>query len=65
MTSEQPAELRTERVAIALTPTEKRALEVIAAVREDIYEGVSNVLRDYTPAEAVAYAATIEAALAR
>lgn len=45
-------ESRTERVGIAVTPSEKRALELVANVRN--VDGLSNLLRIMSVAEAVA-----------
>lgn len=46
-------EARSERLGMAVTPTEKAALTKIAALFPEKYEGISSVLRDYTPSQAV------------
>lgn len=65
MRPEQAAERRTERLSMACTPTEKKAVELVARVHSDRYnEEPSAVLRDMSLAEAVDEAARIEAAVA-
>ena len=64
MASEQSGETRSERVTLAVTPTEKRALELIAAVHDAEYDGPSTVLRDHSLRSAVLRAGEIERALA-
>ena len=64
MPAEQSPEKRSERVTIACTPTEKAALELIATVRYELYNGeASTVLREYTPSAAVEYAERIRSAV--
>lgn len=46
-------ESKTERVTLACTPTERRALETIFAARSEDYDGASSVLRDYSLSDAV------------
>lgn len=48
-------ETRTERLGMAVTPSEKDALGKIAALWPEKYEGISSVLRDYTPSQAVEF----------
>jgi hypothetical protein len=64
MASEQTGETRSERVTLAITPTEKRALELIAAVHDAEYDGPSTVLRDHSLRSAVTRAGEIERAFA-
>lgn len=47
------SETRTERLGMAVTPSEKEALGKIAALWPEKYDGISSVLRDYTPSQAV------------
>lgn len=49
----ESAERRTERLFVALTATEKRALEILARAHPDKYDGASTVVRDYSLSEAV------------
>lgn len=45
--AEKP-ESKTERLTLALTPTEMRAAEFVARIHPDRFDGVSAVLRDYS-----------------
>jgi hypothetical protein len=60
----QQSEPRSERVNLAVTPSELRSLQIIAAARPEDYDGASSVLRDYSVAGAVARAAELEQRLA-
>ena len=54
MAAEQTApETKSERVALAVTPTERWALEFVAALYPEQYDGASTVLRDYSLRQAV------------
>lgn len=57
-------ETRTERIGMAITPTEKDALARIAAIFPERYEGVSSVLRDYTPSGAVSFVERLRSTMA-
>ena len=48
-------EPRSEKLGIAATPTEMKALAFIQQTHGDRYEGVSSVLRDYSLSEAVGF----------
>ena len=48
-----PTETKSERMSLALTPTEASALEFIQQLHGDKYDGTSSVLRDYSLSEAV------------
>jgi hypothetical protein len=48
-------ETKSERVGMAVTPTELLALEFIQKLHGDRYDGASSVLRDYSLADAVAF----------
>ncbi len=48
-------ETKTERLTIAATSTEMKALEFIQQAHGDRYDGTSSVLRDYSLADAVAF----------
>ena len=59
----EPAERRTERLGMAVTATEKGALEKIASLWPEKYDGVSSVLRDYTPTQAVEFVQRLTASI--
>lgn len=46
-------DLKSERVTLALTALEARALEFVARIHPGRYEGTSSVLRDYSVTQAV------------
>lgn len=48
-------ETKTERLGIAVTPTQLKALEFIQRAHGDRYDGISSVLRDYSLADAVGF----------
>jgi len=48
-------ETKSERLSIAITPSELRALQFIARVHGDRYDGWSTVIRDYSISEAVEF----------
>ena len=54
-------ETRTERISVAVTPTEKRALEIIAEGHGDRYDGPSTVVRDYSLTQAVSFVRRVTA----
>lgn len=56
-------EPRSERLGMAVTPTEKSALTQIASWFPDKYDGVSSVLRDYTPAKAIEFVERLRSSL--
>jgi hypothetical protein len=47
-------EKKTERLGMALTPTELAALQFVRELHGDRYDGDSSVLRDYSLTDAVA-----------
>lgn len=49
------SETRSERLTLAVTPSEKAALEFICRVHGDKYDGVSSPVRDYSLAEALSF----------
>jgi hypothetical protein len=52
-------EQKSERITIAITPTELAALEVVCRVHGTTYPGVSSCLRDFSLRAAVAFAAQV------
>ena len=57
------SETKSERLSIAVTPSEKAALEYHAAVHPEKYESWHQVVRDLSIADAVAAFARAEAAI--
>lgn len=52
--SETP-EIKSERITLAVTPTELEALVFLQMTHGDRYDGNSSVVRDYSLTEAVAF----------
>ena len=48
-------ETKSERLSLAITPTELTALRFVAEVQPDKYDGWSTVVRDYSITEAVTF----------
>jgi hypothetical protein len=46
-------ETKSERIGMAVTPTEMRALEFVQLIHGDKYDGAATVLRDYSIKDAV------------
>lgn len=49
------AEPKSERLGLAVSVSEMRALEFIKDTHGDRYEGISSVLRDYSITDALAF----------
>ncbi len=49
-------ETRSERLSIAVTPSELEALRLVERLHEPKYDGVSNVIRDFSISDAVRFA---------
>lgn len=47
-------ESRTDRVSVAVTPTEKDLLDLVAKVHRDRFDGISNVIRELSFSDALA-----------
>lgn len=53
--SSASTETKSERLGVAVTPTELKALEFIEKTHGKKYDGTSSVLRDYSLTEAVEF----------